>query len=195
MIDFSYKILLGSNSPRRKELLGGMGLDFEVVTRGSIDESFPAMLRSREVPEYLALKKARAYADLLVGEPKKLVLTADTVVVLDKAIIGKPDDEEEAVELLTALQGRTHRVYTGVALTTAAMQRSFTVKTKVTMRPLSEAMIRHYVETYKPLDKAGAYGIQEWIGLVAIDHIEGSFQNVMGLPTQRLFQELSYFEN
>ncbi len=187
-----YKILLASNSPRRQELLRSMGINFEVAVRKGIEESYPPELRAKSVPEYLAVQKAQAYADML-EDPKNLLITADTVVICNKQILGKPATTDEAREMLRTLQNNSHRVVTGVALTSRAKQVAFSVKTKVLMRPLSQELIDYYVDNYKPLDKAGAYGIQEWIGLVGIDHIEGSYHNVMGLPTQRLFQELANF--
>lgn len=187
-----YNILLASNSPRRQELLSNMGIKFEVVAKSGIDESYPSNLGAKSVPEFLAVKKAESYRDML-ADGKSLLITADTVVIHNRTILGKPHDEKEARDMLRSLQGSSHRVLTGVAITTRDKQVSFTVKTKVLMRSLSHDIIDHYVSTYKPLDKAGAYGIQEWIGLVGIDYIEGSYHNVMGLPTQRLFAELADF--
>lgn len=183
-----YKVLLASNSPRRQELLREMGVDFEVVAKQGIDESYPADMKAKDVPEFLALKKAAAYADIITDDT--LLITADTVVILDKEILGKPHSAEEARQMLRRLQNTKHNVISGVALTTATKQVSFSVKTKVTFHALTDEMIAYYVDKYQPLDKAGAYGIQEWIGLIGIDHIEGSYHNVMGLPTQRLFKEL-----
>ncbi len=182
------QVILASGSPRRQELLRCMGIDFIVRVKEDIEESYPKDLSAKEVPEYIAREKAQAYADELTDND--VLITADTVVVLDKKILGKPADAQEAKAMLKALSGNEHKVLTGVAITTKRGQVSFTVKTKVTMRVLTQETIDHYVETYNPTDKAGAYGIQEWIGLVAIDRIEGSFQNVMGLPTQRLYAEL-----
>ncbi|MBR6249590.1 MAG: septum formation protein Maf [Bacteroidales bacterium] len=187
-----YRIILASNSPRRQELLSLMDVKFDSIVRKGVDEDYPKNLKTKDVPEYLARKKAEAYRDLL-ADPNTLIITADTIVILDKEIIGKPKDQEAAKELLTKLQGRSHRVISGVAITTAEKQVSFSAKTKVLMRPMDEDIINYYVKHYKPTDKAGAYGIQEWIGAIGIGHIEGSFQNVMGLPTQRLFVELSNF--
>lgn len=186
-----YNILLASNSPRRQELLSQMDVQFSVVTKQGIDESYPNTLNASEVAEFLAKKKAAAYLPDL--KDNDLLITADTVVVLDNRILGKPHSSEEAEEMISSLVGRSHKVLTGVALTSASKQVSFTATTTVSMNPLSKELIRYYVNHYKPLDKAGAYGIQEWIGLVDIDHIEGSFHNVMGLPTQRLFAELLSF--
>ncbi|MBE6339611.1 MAG: Maf family nucleotide pyrophosphatase [Marinilabiliaceae bacterium] len=187
-----YRIILASNSPRRQELLSLMDVKFDSIVRKGVDENYPKGLKTKDVPEYLARKKAEAYKDLL-ADPNTLIITADTIVILDKEIIGKPQNQEGAKELLMKLQGRSHRVISGVAITTAEKQVSFSVKTKVLMRPMDEDIINYYVKHYKPTDKAGAYGIQEWIGAIGIGHIEGSFQNVMGLPTQRLFVELCNF--
>ena len=187
-----YRIILASNSPRRQELLSLMDVKFDSIVRKGVDENYPKGLKTKDVPEYLARKKAEAYKDLLT-DPNTLIITADTIVILDKEIIGKPQNQEGDKELLMKLQGRSHRVISGVAITTAEKQVSFSVKTKVLMRPMDEDIINYYVKHYKPTDKAGAYGIQEWIGAIGIGHIEGSFQNVMGLPTQRLFVELCNF--
>lgn len=187
-----YHILLASNSPRRQELLSNMGVEFDVVAKQGIDESYPKDMMPKFVPEYLAIKKAEAYKEML-EDGKSMLITADTVVVHERTILGKPHDEAEAREMLRKLQGSTHRVLTGVAITTRDKQVSFTVKTKVMMRQMTHDIIDHYVKTYKPMDKAGAYGIQEWIGLIGVNHIEGSYHNVMGLPTQRLFAELQNF--
>jgi septum formation protein len=184
-----YRLVLASNSPRRQELLHDMGYAFDVVVKRGIDESYPDTLPPYEVPEYLAKKKAASYGDVL-ADGHTLLLTSDTVVVLDGVILGKPSSPDEAREMLKALSGKTHDVVSGVAITTSDWQRTFSVTTKVSVRNLTDDIIDYYVQTYKPFDKAGAYGIQEWIGLVGIDTIEGSYHNVMGLPTQRLFDEL-----
>ena len=182
-------IMLASGSPRRQELLREMGVQFDVVTKPGISEDYPEDLSAKDVPEYIACEKAQAYiADLKDGD---ILITADTVVVVEKQILGKPKDEAYARAMLKQLSGRTHKVITGVAIATTRGVNSFSVKTKVTFRNLTPEVIDYYVTTYKPLDKAGAYGIQEWIGLIGIDYIEGSYQNVMGLPTQRLFAELA----
>lgn len=182
------RVLLASGSPRRRELLAAMGISFTVVCKPGIDESYPSELKAKHVAEYIAGKKADAYTgDLLPGD---LLITADTCVIVDGEVLGKPADEAQAMWMLERLNGRTHRVITGVALTTLADRVTFSVKTKVTMRSLPADLIAQYVERCHPLDKAGAYGIQEWIGVVGIDYIEGSYQNVMGLPTQRLYAEL-----
>lgn len=182
-------ILLASGSPRRQELLRDMGVEFDVVTKPGVSEDYPEALNAKDVPEFIAREKAAAYlADLKDGD---ILITADTVVVVDKRILGKPKDEDDARKMLKELSGRDHRVITGVAIATKAGVSSFSVKTKVTFRTLSADVIDHYVREFNPVDKAGAYGIQEWIGLVGIDYIEGSYQNVMGLPTQRLYAELA----
>lgn len=183
-----YHIILASNSPRRRELLAGLGLDFEVRTLPGIDESYPDSLEGSHIPLYIARKKAEAYRPLLHED--ELMITADTIVWLDRHVLGKPRDEAEAVQMLRDMSGRTHEVYTGVCLTTSARQRSFIVGTQVRFARLSEEEIHYYVSHFHPLDKAGAYGVQEWIGYVGVEYIEGSYYNVMGLPMQRLYQEL-----
>ena len=183
-----YHIILASNSPRRRELLAGLGLDFEVRTLPGIDESYPDSLEGSHIPLYIARKKAEAYRTYLHKD--ELMITADTIVWLDRRVLGKPRDETEAVQMLRDMSGRTHEVYTGVCLTTSARQRSFTVGTRVRFAQLSDEEIQYYVSHFHPLDKAGAYGVQEWIGYVGVEYIEGSYYNVMGLPMQRLYQEL-----
>lgn len=183
-----YHIILASNSPRRRELLAGLGLDFEVRTLPGIDESYPDSLEGSHIPLYIARKKAEAYRTYLHKD--ELMITADTIVWLDRRVLGKPRDEAEAVQMLHDMSGRTHEVYTGVCLTTSARQRSFTVGTRVRFAQLSDEEIQYYVSHFHPLDKAGAYGVQEWIGYVGVEYIEGSYYNVMGLPMQRLYQEL-----
>ena len=187
----NYKYVLASNSPRRKELLAGLGLDFEVRVIDGIDESYPASLPAAEVAQYIAEKKAAAYKSSLQAD--ELIITADTVVVVGDDILGKPRDEADAVRMLREISGRTHQVTTGVSLLTATSQRSFSVTTDVTFKTLTDAEIQHYVSHYRPFDKAGAYGIQEWIGYVGISGLEGSFYNVMGLPTRKLYQCLKGF--
>ena len=183
-----YHIILASNSPRRRELLAGLGLDFEVRTLPGIDESYPDSLEGSHIPLYIARKKAEAYRTYLHKDV--LMITAVTIVWLDRRVLGKPRDEAEAVQMLRDMSGRTHEVYTGVCLTTSARQRSFTVGTRVRFAQLSDEEIQYYVSHFHPLDKAGAYGVQEWIGYVGVEYIEGSYYNVMGLPMQRLYQEL-----
>lgn len=183
-----YKVILASNSPRRKELLGGLGIGYEVKTMPDIDESYPDGLCMEEVPVYIARSKANAYRPLM--QPDELIITADTIVWLDGVVMGKPKDEEEACDMLRRLSGQTHQVVTGVCLTTIDRQQSFATVTDVTFDRLTEEEITHYVSRYQPMDKAGAYGIQEWIGYVGVRSIKGSYFNVVGLPIQRLYQEL-----
>lgn len=180
------KIILSSNSPRRKELLAGLDLPFEVKVLSGIDESYPEGLPVEEIPKYIAKQKAAAYqiAD------DEIVITADTVVVLDENILGKPAHEEEAKEMLQTLSGKTHRVVTGVCLTSSDKQRMFSVVSEVTFKELSDQEIDYYIQHYRPFDKAGAYGIQEWIGYVGVTSLKGSYFNVMGLPVQRIYEEL-----
>ena len=183
-----YKLILASNSPRRRELLAGLDVDFDVFVLDGIDESYPQDLKSTDVALYIARKKAEPYKQIIA--PDVLVITADTVVVVDNRILGKPHDEAEAMEMLREISGRTHLVITGVCLTTQEKQVSFSVETEVTFKSLSDAEIEHYVTKYKPYDKAGAYGIQEWIGYVGVTSLKGSYYNVMGLPVQRIYEEL-----
>lgn len=180
------KIILASKSPRRLELLKGLDLDFRVEVHKGIKESYPESLPPDEVPLYIAREKA---ADYLVPEDS-ILITADTVVIIDNKVLGKPKDETDACRMLNLLSGRTHHVVTGVCLTTKERQVSFSSKTDVTFRELSNTEIQHYVDKYKPLDKAGAYGIQEWIGYIGVKAINGSFFNVMGLPVARVYEEL-----
>lgn len=183
-----YRVVLASNSPRRKELLRGLGVDFEVRTLPDVSESYPAHLQKGEIPEYISKEKADAYRSVL--RPDELIITADTIVWLDGEVLGKPGGRDEAVEMLRKLSGKTHQVYTGVTLTTTEWQRSFHAETNVHFAVLSEEDIRHYVDACRPYDKAGAYGVQEWIGYVGVEGLEGSYYNVMGLPVQRLYREL-----
>ena len=223
----NYKIILASNSPRRRELLAGLDIPFEVKVIKGIDESYPESLDAYEVAEYISSKKAEAYRGLLdedlsgkaseeqAGKPSEkasekqgkeavqtLILTADTVVIAPAAdeqndqegkgvILGKPKDEEDAVRMLRMLSGKTHHVVTGVCLTTRSQQRHFSVITEVTFKHLSDAEISYYISHYKPFDKAGAYGIQEWIGYVGCTGLKGSYFNVMGLPVQRIYEEIA----
>ena len=183
-----YKVLLASNSPRRKELLAGLGIDCEVKTLPDIDESFPGGLSKVETATYIARAKADVYRNIM--QPDELIITADTIVWLDSEVMGKPLDGEDARRMLRALSGKTHQVITGVCLTTIDSQKAFATVTDVTFCHLSEEEIDYYVERYRPMDKAGSYGIQEWIGFVGVESISGSYFNVMGLPIQRLYTEL-----
>ena len=183
-----YKVVLASNSPRRKELLSGLGIDYEVKTLPDIDESFPGGLSEVETATYIARAKADVYRDIMQSD--ELIITADTIVWLDGEVMGKPVDGEDARRMLRALSGKTHQVITGVCLTTIDRQKAFATVTDVTFCHLSEEEIDYYVERYRPMDKAGSYGIQEWIGFVGVESISGSYFNVMGLPIQRLYTEL-----
>lgn len=182
----NYKLILGSNSPRRRELLKGLGLEFEIRTIPGIDESYPQGLPMEEIPIYISRKKAAPYS-ICDGE---LLLTADTIVWLDGMVLGKPADDADAQRMLRMLSGKTHQVVTGVTLTTTNMQHSFHAVSDVTFASLSETEIEEYVCRFHPLDKAGAYGIQEWIGYIGVSSIKGSYFNVMGLPVQRLYTEM-----
>ncbi len=180
-------LILASQSPRRAELLLGLGLNFRVSTKPT-EETFPDELALDEVAEFLSKKKAEAFEDYL--EPDDLVIAADTVVILEGRILGKPKDEQEAFEMLAALSGCGHQVITGVTLMDTEKKISFQDVAKVYFNTLSHEEIFQYITNYKPFDKAGAYGIQEWIGFVAVQKIEGSFYTVMGLPVHRVYQEL-----
>lgn len=184
-------IVLASNSPRRRELLAGLGIEFEVRVLPNIDESYPADLPVMQIAEYIAHKKASAY--LLTMKDNDLVITADTVVIIGNEVLGKPKDEEDAKRMLRLISGKTHQVVTGVCLTTTKQQRHFSVSTDVTFKDLPENEINYYITKYKPFDKAGAYGIQEWIGYVGVTSLNGSYFNVMGLPVQKLWEELKKY--
>ncbi|SCM59847.1 Maf-like protein [Petrimonas mucosa] len=184
----NYRLILASNSPRRKELLSGIDIGYEVRTLPDIDESYGDDLSPEQVAEFLAGKKASAYMSQLKED--ELLITADTIVLLDGKVYGKPTDNAGAKEMLRELSGQTHRVITGVCLTSLTKQVTFSEVTRVTFADLSEEEIAYYVEKYSPMDKAGAYGVQEWIGYVAVKKIEGSYFNVMGLPIHRLYEEL-----
>lgn len=191
VMENGYRIILASNSPRRKELLAGIGIDFEVRVLQGIDESYPADLPIQDTAEYISRKKAAAYREQLADD--ELVITADTIVVLDDEVMGKPADEQEASSMLHKLSGRTHQVITGVTLTTKERQQSFSVLTDVTFKQLSDAEIDYYITHYHPMDKAGAYGIQEWIGYIGVTGLSGSYFNVMGLPVQRIYEALKTY--
>ncbi|MCF0243338.1 MAG: septum formation protein Maf [Bacteroidaceae bacterium] len=184
------KLILASNSPRRKELLAGLDIPFEVRVIDGIDESHPEGVDIYSLPEILAQRKANAYKDHISDD--EVLLTADTVVILGEKILEKPTSLENAKEMLRQLSGKSHSVVTGVCIGTKndLNHSHFSVLTEVRFKKLTEEEINYYVETYKPLDKAGAYGIQEWIGYVGVTGIDGSFYNVMGLPVQRLYPEL-----
>ena len=183
-----YKVILASNSPRRKELLAGLGVDYEVRTLPDVDESYPDTLQGADIPLYIAKEKADAYRNML--QPGELMITADTIVWLDGRVLGKPKDREDALCMLRDMSGRTHEVFTGVCITTTEWQRSFAAQTEVRFAELSEEEMTYYVDKFQPMDKAGAYGVQEWIGFIGVENISGSYYNVMGLPVQRLYKEL-----
>jgi MAF protein len=190
-MELPYKIILASNSPRRRELLAGLGLDFTVKVISGIDESWPHSLKGEDIPLYISREKAAPYKPLI--GPDELVITADTIVYVDGEVLGKPHDKADAVRMLKLISGRWHEVITGVTLMTSARERSFAVTTKVRFCNLTDDEINRYVESGLPMDKAGAYGIQEWIGYVGVEAIEGSYFNVVGLPVQRLYRELMNF--
>lgn len=188
-------IILGSKSPRRKELLAGMGLEFSVVNIDA-NESYPSSLSGEEIPLYISRAKALAYAREL--KEQEVLITADTIVWVDGQVLGKPKDEQDAFRMLRLLSGKTHQVFTGVTIATFGASHqtqisyhSFADTTDVTFRELTDDEIWHYIHHYKPLDKAGAYGIQEWIGYVGCTRLNGSYFNVMGLPTEALYEHLS----
>ena len=183
-------IILGSQSPRRRELLSGMGVVFRAVNIHA-DESFPADLKGADIPLYISRAKAEAYRSEL--RPGELLITADTIVWVDGMQLGKPEDEADAGRMLQMLSGKTHQVFTGVTLNSQEKQTSFSDATDVTFREISADEIAYYVTQYRPLDKAGAYGIQEWIGYVACTGLKGSYFNVMGLPTEKLHEALQAF--
>ncbi len=186
-----YQILLASLSPRRRELLAGLGLTFRSVAIPDVDESYPDTLQDEDIPKHIARNKADAYRPLMQADT--LLITADTVVLLDGKVYGKPADEAEAKQMLSELSGKTHQVITGVCLRTIQKEVCFAVTTDVRFATLSACEIEYYVSHYRPLDKAGAYGVQEWIGYIGVEHISGSYYNVMGLPVQRLYRELMAF--
>lgn len=185
-----YKLILASSSPRRHQLMCDAGFKFEVKLKYT-DEKWPEGLESVQVPEYLSRLKAKAFEGEI--KPGELLITADTVVCLDAKILGKPKDREDAIQMLHQLSGRKHTVVTGVCLTTLACQKTFSAFTDVYFKSLTDQEIECYVDSYKPFDKAGAYGIQEWIGYIGVTRIDGSFYNVMGLPVQQLYEALKQF--
>lgn len=186
-----YNVILASNSPRRRELLADLGIDFQVKTLKGVDESYPHDLPVLEIAEYISRKKAHAYKSQMSAD--QLIITADTVVILGDEVLGKPADAADARRMLRELSGKTHKVVTGVTIATTCNIKSFSAVTDVEFAPLSDEDINYYVDHYRPLDKAGAYGIQEWIGCMGVRHISGSFYNVMGLPLHRLYSELNQF--
>ena len=192
MLDLSkYEVLLASNSPRRRELLGELGIKFKVCALDGIDENYPPETPAEEVALVISKKKAQTYHQLITSN--QLIITADTVVVCGNKVLGKPHSEDEAVNMLHQLSGTTHKVVTGVTISTAERASSFKVTTDVEFANLTDEEIKFYVKRFRPFDKAGAYGIQEWIGCIGISHISGSFYNAMGLPLHRLYTELKTF--
>lgn len=186
-----YHIILASNSPRRRELLGGLGLEFEVKVLPNIQEDYPAELPASQIAQYIASEKADAYRSMMKDDD--LLITADTVVIVDDEVLGKPADAADARHMLNKLSGRKHQVITGVCLVTLQERRCFSVSTDVSFKALQDEEINYYIEHYRPFDKAGAYGIQEWIGYVGVTGLEGSYFNVMGFPVQRIYSELQTF--
>ena len=182
------KLILASNSPRRRELLAGLGYPYEVRVLDGIDESYPDHLRGADVAAHISRAKAQAYTATMADD--EIIITADTIVCLDDHVLGKPADEAEAIAMIASLSGRTHQVYTGVTLATSQGLTTFVSRSDVTFATLTDDEIRHYGIHYRPMDKAGAYGIQEWIGYIGVERIDGSYFNVMGLPVQRLYTEL-----
>ena len=183
-----YKVILASGSPRRRELMAGLGVNYEVRILPDVDESYPDTLQGEEIPLYIAKEKADAYIPMM--QPDELIITADTIVWLDGKVLGKPRDREDALQMLRTMSGGTHEDFTGVCITTTDWQRSFTAQTEVRFATLSEDEIIYYVDNFKPMDKAGAYGVQEWIGFIGVENISGSYYNIMGLPVQKLYREL-----
>ena len=187
----SYQLILASQSPRRNELLEGLGIPFCVRVIEGIDESFPEDLPIEDIPVYISKQKASVYAKCIAED--EVVLTADTVVVCQGQVLGKPKDEDDARRMLNLLSGRTHEVITGVTVKTREEEKSFSVVTEVQFKSLTPQEIDFYIRRFKPFDKAGAYGIQEWIGYIGVISIRGSYFNVMGLPVQRIYEELKTF--
>lgn len=186
-----YKIVLGSQSPRRKELLGGLGISFETRVK-EIDESFSSDLKKQEIPLFLSKQKANVFQDEISSE-NILLITSDTIVWIDDHALNKPANRVEAIEMLQQLSGKMHEVFTGVSLTCREKQISFYEETKVYFKNLSQEEIEFYIDQYRPYDKAGSYGVQEWMGYVGMRRIEGCFFNVMGLPLSKLYSELEKF--
>lgn len=185
-----YKLILASQSPRRRQLMSDCGLEFSAASI-DVDEVFPDDLPSKEAAEYLSSLKSSGYSSELSS--KEILITADTVVLIDDKILGKPDGEGNSRKMLRELSGCEHLVITGVTLRSSSFSKSFSTTTRVKFAELTDEQIDYYIDRYKPYDKAGSYGIQEWIGYIGIESIDGSFYNVMGLPIQRLYKELSLF--
>lgn len=186
----NYQIVLGSQSPRRQQLLNGLGINFSVEVYTG-DEDFPVELKREEIPVFLSIKKSKGIVDKLKGN--YLLITSDTIVWINDRVLNKPADHAEAVNMLSELSGKMHEVYTGVTIASKESTKTFFEKTSVYFKPLSIGEIEYYIKTCKPFDKAGSYGVQEWLGYIAIEKIEGCFFNVMGLPLSRLYKELGRF--
>lgn len=187
-----YHIILASQSPRRRELLAGLGIPFEVRVLPDVSETYPVDLPVSQTAEYIAVEKAEAYRGMMAADD--LVITADTVVICGQEVLGKPHDAADAGRMLRLLSGRTHQVITGVCIMTKTHATHFSVCTDVTFKALDNDEISYYVEKYRPMDKAGAYGIQEWIGYIGVTGLQGSYFNVMGLPVQRIYEELKCWD-
>ncbi|GAB4135252.1 MAG: Maf-like protein [Bacteroidia bacterium] len=185
-----FKYILASKSPRRQFLLSELGIPFELKTK-DVDESFPSHLKAEEIPLFLCRKKAEAFHDELSND--SIIITADTIVWVNGHVLNKPADEAEARLMLRELSGNRHEVYTGVCLKSSDKEVAFTARTDVFFKELSEGEISYYIQHFQPFDKAGSYGAQEWIGYIAVERIEGSYFNVMGLPVKELYEELSNF--
>ncbi len=188
-----YSIILASKSPRRSQLLSELGLDFKVEIKEEVDEVYPDHLNNNEIAEYLSQIKAKPFASDVQADNSKLIITADTIVCIGDQVLGKPADANEAKQMLELLSGKKHQVISGVSILTQEKTVTFSVVTDVFFKSLTEQEINYYIKNYQPFDKAGAYGIQEWIGMTGIEKIDGSYFNVVGLPVQRLYQELSNF--
>ena len=186
-----YNIVLASKSPRRQELLKGIGIDFSIQTK-EVDESYPHRLPVIDVAPFLSLKKAKAFEDAELPD-NYMVITADTVFIVDNEILGKPKDHDDAVRMMELLSGKVHKVVTGVTVHTKDKTKTFSVVSKVTFEKLDNQEVEYYIDNFKPYDKAGAYGVQEWIGYIGVSNVEGSYYNVMGLPTQKLYKVLKDF--
>ncbi len=185
------EIILASQSPRRQELLRGLGIDFKIVVKKDINESFDPNMLFEDVAEFLAKKKANNYSDII--KHGTVLITADTIVCTNDAILNKPADKKEAEEMLFSLSGKKHKVITGVCIKSLTKLISFSSESVVYFAELSAEEVDYYIENYKPYDKAGAYGIQEWIGYIGITRLEGSYFNVMGLPIQQVYSKLKTF--
>ena len=187
----NYNIVLASKSPRRQELLKGIGVDFSILTK-EVYESYPSRLPLIDVAPFLSLKKAKAFEDTELPD-NYMVITADTVVIVENEILGKPKDKDDAIRMINQLSGKVHKVVTGVTVHTKEKTKTFSVTSKVTFEKLDNQEVEYYVDNFKPFDKAGAYGVQEWIGYIGVSNVEGSYYNVMGLPTQKLYKVLKDF--